>query len=435
MAIETGSLPIGDSAQPVVWRDGHAVDRANLWAHAVAVAETFGDADHLINLCEDRGNFLIGFCAGLIAGKPTLLPPSRATRVVAEIRDDYARSLLFDDVRIDEAASNSAAAPLLPVIDPSRIVAIGFTSGSTGKPTANAKTWGAFVGSNQRNSAAFARFAPASMNIVATVPSQHMYGMETCVLLPLLSDMAIAVDRPLFPQDLAVALARVPAPRMLVTTPVHLRAFIDAGIPYPEVALIVSATAPLPTELATAAETVFKAPLLEVFGSTETCVIARRRTAIESDWRLHPGIRLEPLGEEGTLVHAPYFAVPVRLQDCVRTTGDDRIVVEGRCQDMIEIAGKRASLGDISARLQAVAGVHDAVALQSIEVDAAGVRRVEAFIVAASVDDATILAALKQWLDPVFLPRRIHRVERLPRNETGKLRRDDMVALQEHSKP
>src|SRR5690606_4385807 len=108
---------------------------------------------------------------------------------------------------------------------------------------ANAKSWGSLLGSTRRNLEVLREYAPQG-TILATVPSQHMYGMETCVLLPLLGPYAVACERPLFPQDLAATLARLPAPVILVTTPVHLRSFVDAGLDYFPPALIVSATAP-----------------------------------------------------------------------------------------------------------------------------------------------------------------------------------------------
>ena len=64
------------------------------------------------------------------------------------------------------------------------------------------------------------------------------------------------------------------------------------------------------------------------------------------------------------------------------------------------------------------------------EADAMGVARLIAIIVAdAETSDESILAALRQGTDPVFLPRRIIRVPALPRNETGKLPREAVAAL------
>src|SRR3546814_2127028 len=89
------------------------------------------------------------------------------------------------------------------------LVAIGFTSGSTGAPKPNAKTWRSFRASTEQNLAALAGLWPdgAVVQAVATVPPQHMYGMEMSVLLPLLGNVAVHVARPFFPQDVADALA------------------------------------------------------------------------------------------------------------------------------------------------------------------------------------------------------------------------------------
>src|SRR5699024_7339112 len=110
------------------------------------------------------------------------------------------------------------------------------------------------------------------------------YGMEMSVLLPLFGAVGVHAARPLLPADIAAALSQLEAPRVLVTTPVHLRALVACDQPIPPIAAIVSATAPLSGALARRAETRFDAPLLEVFGSTETCVFASRRSARENRW-------------------------------------------------------------------------------------------------------------------------------------------------------
>ncbi len=166
----------------------------------------------------------------------------------------------------------------------------------------------------------------------------------------------------------------------------------------------------------------------EVFGSTETCVIATRRTASEDAWRLQPGVRLSPQ-PDGTLVQAAHLDAPVTLADLVELEGDDRFLLRGRNADLLEIAGKRASLGDLTRKLLAIPGVEDGVVFQMDDGDAAGVRRIAALAVAPELDEAQILRHLQRGLDPVFLPRPLLRVEALPRNETGKLPRDALQAL------
>jgi acyl-coenzyme A synthetase/AMP-(fatty) acid ligase len=57
------------------------------------------------------------------------------------------------------------------------------------------------------------------------------------------------------------------------------------------------------------------------------------------------------------------------------------------------------------------------------------VRRIAALAVAPGLDEASILQALRGQCDPVFLPRRLRCVERLPRNDTGKLPRQALLDL------
>src|SRR6185436_3507265 len=85
--------------------------------------------------------------------------------------------------------------------------------------------------------------------LVATVPPQHMFGLETSVLLPWFSRIAVHAGRPLLPADVARALSEVPEPRILVSTPLHLETLVASGVRLPKVALVLCATAPLQPEL------------------------------------------------------------------------------------------------------------------------------------------------------------------------------------------
>jgi acyl-coenzyme A synthetase/AMP-(fatty) acid ligase len=233
----------------------------------------------------------------------------------------------------------------------------------------------------------------------------------------------------------AVSLAEVPAPRVLVTTPVHLRTLLASSQLFPEVAVVVSATAPLDAALAQRVAVVLKAPLLEMFGSTETCVIATRLTAQERGWRLYPDVTLEPAADH-TWVRAPWFDRTTRLEDVVEIEAG-RMLLRGRNVDMIEIAGKRASLADLTRRLLSIPGVQDAVVFQpsDAEAEAQGVgqvQRVAAAVVAPTLSVQDILATMAQSVDPVFLPRPLLRVAELPRNELGKTTRAQLLQLLRH---
>jgi acyl-coenzyme A synthetase/AMP-(fatty) acid ligase len=314
---------------------------------------------------------------------------------------------------------------------------IGFTSGSTGQPKAFPKSWSSVTASTLLSAAGIRNeleIAPDSTAwILATVPPQHMYGMELSILLPLVGGMAVHEGRPLFPADIAEALAELPEPRVLVSTPVHLRAIVESPQQFPATALIISATAPLDAALAQAVEAKLGGCLLEMFGSTETCVFANRRTAVEASWRLYAGVELRPL-PDGTEVNAPWFAARILLQDIVELQEGGRFVVRGRNTDLIEVAGKRASIADITRRLLAIEGVKDAVVFQPDPEAIATIRRVAALVVAPGLNARQVLERLAPGVDPAFLPRPLLIVESLPRNEVGKLPRENLLrALRSHT--
>lgn len=428
-------LASADLQRTLAVRGSDRVSTGRFVAAATALAAQLPPHRFAINLCEDRYQFLLTFCAVALAGQTNLLPAARTPQVVSAVMHGYPGSYVVGDGDGDgiphyfrlSAASPDVAATSgeIPAIAANHVVAIGFTSGSTGAPKANPKTWGSFCASSALN-AALLGADHAAANIVATVPPQHMYGLETSVLLPLRSRAAIHAGQPFFPADVAQALASVDAPRVLVTTPFHLRALLQDRISLPPLQTIVTATAPLDAGLAAEAERRFGAPVTEVFGSTETCVIAHRRTVRDEAWQLYGGVELHPQ-PDGTLVQAPYFAAPTLLQDIVEILPGHRFRLCGRNGDLLEIAGKRGSLADLTRQLLAIDGVRDGIVFQ-LDPDSRGLRRLAALVVAPTLTVAQILAVLRHAIDPVFLPRPLKVVEALPRNGAGKLPREALLA-------
>ncbi|HEY0683538.1 MAG TPA: AMP-binding protein [Steroidobacter sp.] len=427
------TLPLfvsADPQRPIAWRRGAPVLLAEFQSHVASVVHRLPkQAAAMINLCEDRYRFLVAYAAALSVGHTVLLPSSRAEQVVADVEKANAGSYRIDDPAVDAALEQPSAAAVNTRIPADMTVMVGYTSGSTGQPKTFPKLLRSVNGSNARNAASI-RAAIAdktsSVWVLATVPPQHMYGMEMSVLLPLAGDMAVHAGRPLFPADIAAALAELPRPRVLVSTPVHLRAIVGSEQEFPQVDVIVSATAPLDQPLAAAVTAKLGGELVEMFGSTETCVFASRLTAKEDQWRLYEGVRLEPR-TDGTLVHAPWFVEPVLLQDIVELLPNDRFMVRGRSSDMIEVAGKRASLSDITRRLLAIEGVQEAAVFQP-DPDAVGtIRRVAALVVAPNLTSREVLDRLAAGVDSAFLPRPLLIVDKLPRNELGKLPRENLL--------
>jgi acyl-coenzyme A synthetase/AMP-(fatty) acid ligase len=426
----------GDLDAAFAIRAGRAISRRRFLADAVALAERLPGNGAMLNLSSDRYRFAVGFAAALLRGHTSLLPPNHVADTVTRLRAGFAGVYaLVDDgddghglTTVTHADRDGEVAGIvaIPEIDPDFVAAYVLTSGSTGDPVPHAKPWGLLI-RNARSEArrlaeALARADVAGISLVATVPPQHMYGFESSVLLALHGGAVLDASRPFFPADIAAALGRVPAPRMLVTTPFHLRTVLDAKLTLPPLTLVLCATAPLAPPLAPAAERRLGAPLLEIYGCTEAGQVASRRTTAGAEWQTLDRVRLAGDGDAVT-VSGGHVPQPTLLADVLEVTGDDTFRLLGRTHDLINIAGKRSSIGHLDFQLNSIDGVVDGAFWMPPESsgDALGVVRLVAFVVAPGLSNEQIGAALRERVDAAFLPRRIVRVAALPREETGKL--------------
>jgi len=397
------------------WRNGAAISSEAFGRAVSGLAARLPRKSHVVNLCEDRYAFTVALAAALSAGQTTLLPPSRAPQAVRDSCEGHDAYTLSDDEVIH--GEDQEAKPLS--VDPKQVVAIVFTSGSTGRPVPHAKTWGSLVAGAK----ALASRIKAAGTIIGTVPPQHMFGLEATVMLPWQNGLALHAGRPLLPADLGAALAEPPAPRWLMTSPLHLRACVAARQPLPGLAGILSSTMPLDPQLAREAEQLWGAPVCEIYGSSEAGMIATRRTAVDETWELCPGVQLtESAGEFS--VQGGHILEPQRIADELRMRDARCFTLHGRKASLVKIAGKRTTLEALNAALMRIDGVRDgAFYLRD------GAERLGALVVAPDVTPRALRAALRRHVDPAFLPRPLHLVAALPRSESGKLTRAALMEM------
>ena len=189
-----------------------------------------------------------------------------------------------------------------------------------------------------------------------------------------------------------------------------------------------SATAPLSADLAGAAERRFQAPVHEVYGSTELGMLATRRTHHSATWRLLPGFTLSA-SEAGFVARGPSLEEPQVLHDLIEPVEDGCFRLVDRSSNLINVVGKRSSLGFLNQVLQGLPGVDDGVFCVPPDVAHHDVTRLAAFVVAPGLKAPDILAGLRPHVDAVFLPRPIVMVDALPRDANAKLPAAAMQAL------
>jgi len=403
---------------------------------ASVLAEALPDAGHMVNLCRDRYAFAVAFAAALLRRQVCLLTgnqsPAGLSALAERFPGAYAAadepgcgSLPFCPVR--PAGLHPAISQPVPLIPSNQLAALVFTSGSTGAPVPHAKLWGALVTRSRAAAVQFALSEAAPAAIVGTVPPHHMYGFELTLLLPLHAPAASWCGPAFFPGDVQAALAAMPAPRILVTTPLQIRIFLQAGTELPPIKAAISATSPLDVALATEAEARWDAPMLEIFGATEVGSIASRRTTAGDAWATYPGVVLQQDAGK-TLVSAPW-AGPVELADEIEPLELGHFRLLGRRSDLVKLGGRRASLSGLNRVLMELEGVADGAFLVPDDLGQRAAARLMAIVVAPRRSPGSILAELRSRVDPLFLPRRVICVDALPRNELGKLPRQALLAL------
>jgi acyl-coenzyme A synthetase/AMP-(fatty) acid ligase len=418
----------------IISRRGH-ITAGHFLYRVYDLGEALPEHRYCILICEDRANFIVAFAAALLRGQTVLLPSDRTRTAITELAESYpnAYCLTDKDAAVGQtpilnyrfSGDRDGFADRVPSISSGHLAAIAFTSGSTGKPEPSHKLWGDLVKGTEM---ARERFGfDAGQYLVATVPPQHMYGLETSVLVPLLSGTRIWGGKPLFPEDIRQALAAAGGERTLVTTPFHLRACLEARLDWPALHRIISATAPLDASVATRAEESFRAPVHEIFGSTETGSIASRRTLRDDGWTMYEGGNIK-FRDGKTHVIAPHLPGETVLGDVIETDDERHFRVLGRATDMVKIGGNRASLADLNHKLNSIPGVCDGAFIQPQQ-DEDAISRLVAVVVAPDMKEEDILHALAERMDRIFLPRPVYLVDRLPRVETGKLPRKALMAF------
>ncbi|RQO68821.1 AMP-dependent synthetase [Aquitalea sp. FJL05] len=433
-------LPAIDRTAPFAFHDGASIDRATFYRQVLTLAAALPERERVLNMCTDRYWFAVTLFAAIARGMLTVLPNSAAPEHIAAVAAVQPGLLVLVDqpqnplealsyFRVDSVPADPAMdAAAMPQIPFDQRVACMYTSGSTGAPMPHFKTFGRLQLAILAGAERVWGVAGAACSVVGTVPIRHMYGLESSVLLPILAGGQMSTRIPFFPADIASALAELPAPRLLVITPFHLRKLLEADIALPDIAVVLSATAPLSAELAAQTRRQLGCPVLEIYGSTETGQVATRQPDLESDWQTLQGITLEQREDEVWAVGEVY-ETPQMLNDTVELYGPCAFRLLDRKANMINVAGKRSSLSFLNAALTGLPGVVDGVFCLPERLEGEEVERLVAFVVAPALDRATILAGLRLHVDSVFLPRHIVFVDALPRDGNGKILARTLQAL------
>jgi acyl-CoA synthetase (AMP-forming)/AMP-acid ligase II len=412
------------------------------------------DVSRPVVICRDRFHFAAVLLAAWSDGHGVVLPPNGALpshRALASQQDGTVVVDVVDDDWVSDALRDVAGAPspeldealldqiLRRILDDrgGRHLVCAYTSGTTGASVAVHKTAGQLLGEAAMLAAHFALGDEA--RVLATAPPHHLYGLLFSVLLPLMGGGAFVRESPLHPEAVA-AMARTARANVYCGAPPHLHALqalaTDALV---GTRVLFCSGGRLPDGVAAAVQARHGLEILEILGSTETGGIGWRRAGpqpgqpgVDDLWSPLPGVTVAEHADGVLALDSPYVEPeaprPVRVADRIALGPDGRFRHLGRADGIVKVGGARVSLGALEQRLLAMPGVVDAAV---VAVADAGPRQHEicAAVVVAGTSAFELKRALRAELDAVAVPRRLMIVASLPRESTGKLCRENVLAL------
>lgn len=304
-----------------------------------------------------------------------------------------------------------------------------FTSGSSGKPKAIAKTlshfnheiaqleqiWGEKIG---------------CCRVQSTVSHQHIYGLLFRLLWPICAQRPFARENLDYPEQV---ISHADEKSMLVSSPALLKRLDSkASASASTYKRVFSSGGPLSLKAATQSKDGLGSLPYEVFGSTETGGIGYRQQHTEmTPWQLFPDVKAK-LNAEGCIALQSGHIDPenwYQTSDQCELFEDGSFLLKGRTDRIIKIEEKRVSLVEVEARLQGLEWIEEAAVI-AVETSV----RLELVVVITLSEHGNeqlcsigkgqfwinIRKSLRQWLEPIAIPRRYRILDDIPLNSQGK---------------
>ncbi|UOZ06995.1 type I polyketide synthase [Amycolatopsis sp. WQ 127309] len=464
-----GKEAFGDGRRSVTWAE--LADRTARLAAGLGVER----GEHVAFLLDDRLELVEGVLAATrAAAVGVLLSPQSTAAEVAALLADCAPAVVVTDQRHVSSVTAAAACPrrVIVVGDEFEDLAAGdagaprddlgpdepawmiYTSGTSGTPKAAVSTQRAALWSPSACYTALLGLS-ADDRLLWPLPMSHSFAHSFCLLGVTVAGASARLCPERDPAAVAGQLLRY-RPTVLAGVPATYRRLLDTGLaPVPSLRICVTAGAPGDAALRSAVEAALGAPLLDCYGSTETCGMISVEPATGprvpgTSGPPVPGVRVRvvapdtgedvPPGTEGEIrVQSPglisgYHDAASRevrplpggwyhTGDLGRLDEHGHVVVAGRVSDRIVRGGHKIDPAEVEQVLLGLPGVADA-AVAGRPHRLTGEAPV-AFVVpsGAPPEPATLLRACAEALSEYKVPEEIRFTTVLPRTGSGKLRR------------
>lgn len=342
------------------------------------------------------------------------------TRLPSPGQDAQARTA-GADATIAEPVWNGFEAEVGPPPEADAVAAVLFTSGTSGEPKPVELTFGNLDASAAAS--AYALGTEPDDRWLCVLPLFHVAGLAIVVRA---ARAAATLELRERPDDLTEA-------TLLSLVPTQLRRLLDGeGFDAPRLRALLLGGGAVPPELLEEARS-YGIPARCTYGMTETASQVVVTEPWEAAGRPLPGAEIEIADDGEILIAGPMVAPGALAADGRIHTGDigrldraGRLHVEGRLKELIVSGGEKIAPVAVEAALLAHPSIADAGVAGTP--DREWGEAVTAYIVErAPVSDYDLDAFCRERLAGYQVPKRIVRVESLPRNAAGKLLRAELI--------
>ncbi|MBE7636519.1 AMP-binding protein [Sneathiella sp. P13V-1] len=437
-----------DGTPAVIHRNNRITSRRQLFKAAETLSEQIAGKRVCI-FCTSSALEAVAILAAIKGNAPSVYPATNQEGALREIADSFDILLtdetsppdinhirLSDDILQNDGEVSPQAEPV-----PQNYTMTFYTSGSTGKPKEVKK----YIYQKDREIAYWEQSHGANVagaEVHATASHQHIYGLMFRLLWPLCSGRPFHADTAKNWDEID-EITSAERPFILVTSPTHLCRLspLETGNLNINPKLMLSAGGFLPPENAAKATKLLNAPILEIYGSTETGAIANRFNSGENEnWSKLDGVGLR-LDEQGCLIVntllLPDGEGDFKTGDIAKLHTEDEFTLLGRADRIVKVEGKRVSLP----RLEGILSEHPWIEDVHVQLLSSGKRSLAA-VATISTEGQDFLYRngrfrtgrvfedhLKQFEDAVSVPKRWRFVGRIPRNQQSKIMPSDIEKI------
>ncbi|RIY36831.1 AMP-binding protein [Psittacicella gerlachiana] len=272
------------------------------------------------------------------------------------------------------------------------------------------------------------------MQVLGSVSVQHLYGLTFRVFFPLYQDWLLGREQLVYSEYL-IAASKEQLPSLWITSPTLLKNLL---LPNPQlketkVQGIISSGGKLPADTANNLRSYLDFPLCEIYGSSETGIIAWRLNYLA--WQAFPQVEYGVNAQQALWVKSPWLSNLEQTMDEVKLTpqGFDLL---GRLDRIVKINDKRVSLELMGEQLLQSPLVSDCYITQHPQYS-----RLVAIVVLSPLGQELLaqhkrVDLIKQLKNQLFLhqeksvlPRYWRFCQQIPRNQQHKIDQQQIKAI------